>query len=151
MSGGVTEDSASYDKRFDASHIVFDSFPQHSITRGLNRIITFTGQSLSVPAGATALLPLGRTALDRSAAPRVERAGGDVRVHVEYGPGSSALGRAQAIAMEIGQGRVVVLGEAAMVTAQLSRYDGSPFGMNVSGYDNRQFALNVMHWLSRKT
>jgi len=24
-----------------------------------------------------------------------------------------------------------------------------PFGMNVSGIDNRQFALNLMHWLSR--
>ena len=25
---------------------------------------------------------------------------------------------------------------------------GRPFGMNRSGIDNRQFALNVMHWLS---
>lgn len=148
MSGGVTEDSASYDKRFNPSHIVFDAFPNHPITRGLSRVLTFTGQSLSVPDGATALLPLGGTALDRPAAPRVERAGNDVRVHVEYGPGSSAAGRAQAIAMAVGKGRVVVLGEAAMASAQLSAYDGSPFGMNVSGYDNRQFVLNVMHWLS---
>ena len=26
---------------------------------------------------------------------------------------------------------------------------GSPVGMNFPGYGNRQFALNVMHWLSR--
>jgi len=149
MSGGVTEDTASYDKRFDPSHIVFDTLPNHPITRGLHRVLTFTGQSLSVPAGATALLPLGQNAVDRPATPRVERAGSDVRVHVEYGPGSSAAGRAQAIALTIGKGRVVVLAEAAMASAQLSAYDGSPFGMNVSGNDNRQFALNVMHWLSR--
>ena len=149
MSGGVTEDSASYDKRFNPSHIVYANLPAHPITRGVNRVLTFTGQSLSVPEGATALLPLGATALDRAAAPRVERAGNDVRVHVEYGPGTPAVGRAQAIAMPLGRGRVVVLGEAAMASAQLSSFDGSPFGMNVTGYDNRQFILNVMHWLSR--
>lgn len=150
MSGGVTEDSASYDRRFDTSHIIFDTFPKHPITRGLGRVLTFTGQSLSVPVGATALLPLGRTALDRAATPRVERAGGDVLVHVEYGPGVPATGRAQALAMTIGKGRLVVLAEAAMVSAQLSAFDGSPFGMNVSGYDNRQFLLKAMHWLSHR-
>lgn len=149
MSGGVTEDSASYDKRFDRSHIVFANLPPHPVTRGVSRVLTFTGQSLSVPEGATALLPLGATALDRAPAPRVERAGSDVRVHVEYGHGTPAVGRAQAIAMPLGRGRVVVLGEAAMASAQLSSFDGSPFGMNVTGYDNRQFILNVVHWLSR--
>lgn len=150
MSGGVTEDSTSYDMRFDPSHIIYRRFPAHPITRGLQGVITFTGQSLSVPAGATALLLLGTDAVDRPAAPRVERDGNDVRVHVEYGPGVSAAGRAQAVAFELGRGRVVVLAEAAMVSAQLSRYDGSPFGMNIDGYDNRQFVLNVMHWLSRQ-
>ena len=149
MSGGITEDSTSYDVRFDASHIVYQRFPAHSITRGLQNVLTFTGQSLAGPEGATGLLPLGASSVDRPAAPRVERQGNDVRVHVEYGPGTSAAGRAQAVAFELGSGRVVVLGEAAMMSAQLSRYDGSPFGMNVEGYDNRHFALNVMHWLSR--
>ena len=149
MSGGVTEDSASYDPRFERSHIVYANLPVHSITRGVSRVLTFTGQSLSVPDGATALLPLGATAVDRPPAPRVERAGGDVRVHVEYGPGTPAVGRAQAIAMPLGMGRVVILGEAAMASAQVSAFDGSPFGMNVTGNDNRRFILNVMHWLSR--
>lgn len=27
--------------------------------------------------------------------------------------------------------------------------DGSRVGMNVPGYDNRQLALNIVHWLSR--
>ena len=150
MSGGVTEDSTSYDERFDPSHIVFADLPAHPITRDVSRVLTFTGQSLSVPDVATPLLPLSASAVDRAAAPRVERVGGDVLVHVEYGPGSSAAGRAQAIAMDFDNGRVVVLAEAAMASAQLSAYDGSPFGMNVSGNDNRQFVLNIMHWLSRR-
>lgn len=50
------------------------------------------------------------------------------------------------------ESNVVVLGEAAMLTAQvMRRLDGteSKFGMNVPGNHNRQFVLNVLHWLSR--
>jgi hypothetical protein len=43
---------------------------------------------------------------------------------------------------------VVVLGEAGMLRAQRER-NGQLVGMNVPGYDNRQMALNIMHWLSR--
>jgi hypothetical protein len=43
----------------------------------------------------------------------------------------------------------VVLGEAACLSAQLVAGGKKPFGMNVPGIDNRQLALNVMHWLSR--
>jgi len=35
-----------------------------------------------------------------------------------------------------------------MLRAQRPRR-GLPVGMNVPGYDNRQLALNIMHWLSR--
>jgi hypothetical protein len=59
----------------------------------------------------------------------------------------SAAGRAQGLALEFGKGRVVVLGEAAMLTAQVA-LRGFRFGMNVPGIDNRQLALNIMHWLS---
>jgi hypothetical protein len=48
-------------------------------------------------------------------------------------------------------GRLVVLGEAAMLSAQIATFaDGSvaKAGMNVPGNDNRQFALNALHWLS---
>jgi hypothetical protein len=48
-------------------------------------------------------------------------------------------------------GRIVVLGEAAMLSAQIATFpDGSAVkaGMNVAGNDNRQFALNALHWLS---
>jgi hypothetical protein len=115
----------------------------------------FTGQSLTVPAGAVSLMKFSRGA--REAATRE-----DVQTEKEawqteesrgtYGSRSvSVEGRAQGIAMKAGKGRVVILGEASMMSAQLVRFpDGREirFGMNVPGNDNRQFALNVMHWLS---
>ena len=50
--------------------------------------------------------------------------------------------------MKAGKGRVVVLGEAAMLSVQLAGPNKMQFGMNRPGIDNRQFALNVVHWLS---
>lgn len=60
----------------------------------------------------------------------------------------SAAGRAQGLGRIFGKGRVVVLGEAAMLTAQIDD-EGRIFGMNYPNNDNKQFALNIMHWLSR--
>ena len=57
-------------------------------------------------------------------------------------------GTAQGLALSVGKGRAVVLGEAAMLTAQVNERE--PFGMNTPGNDNRQLALNIMHWLSRR-
>jgi hypothetical protein len=55
-----------------------------------------------------------------------------------------------------GRGRVVVMGEAAMFSAQVTpftdpngRVNEMRMGMNVAGNDNRQFLLNVMKWLTR--
>ncbi len=38
-----------------------------------------------------------------------------------------------------------------MITSQAARSHGVElrFGMARAGYDNRQFSLNVIHWLSR--
>ncbi|MGP0065576.1 MAG: twin-arginine translocation signal domain-containing protein [Isosphaeraceae bacterium] len=55
----------------------------------------------------------------------------------------SAAGRAQGLAFAFGKGRVVVLGEAAQIAGA-----GRQMGMNVPGIDNRQMALNILHWLS---
>jgi hypothetical protein len=43
---------------------------------------------------------------------------------------------------------VLVQGEAAMLSAQVSGSDKRAMGMNVPGNDDRQYVLNVMHWLS---
>ena len=56
---------------------------------------------------------------------------------------TSAAGRVQALALPFGKGRVAIFGEAAMLSAQ-----NRNFGMNYPGTDNKQFVLNVLHWLS---
>ncbi|HEV2912371.1 MAG TPA: hypothetical protein VGX92_03545 [Pyrinomonadaceae bacterium] len=116
---------------------------EHPITQGrdrterVNRVVTFGGQSLKGPAESTGFLKLGGTAID--ILPSKQKV--------------SAAGRFQAIAMKFGRGRVVVTGEAGMLSAQLvAAEEGgtptSPWGMNFPGVDNRQLALNIMHWLS---
>ena len=63
----------------------------------------------------------------------------------------AASGRAQGVALKFGKGRVVVLGEAAMLTAQVTRRPGEQpvrFGMSLPGADNRQLAMNIMRWLA---
>jgi hypothetical protein len=158
MNQGVAEDSVQYDASFDPTHIVFSrqngGLGRHPIVNGggasqpVNRVLTFTGQALRADS-ATAFLVLSPSAVARPAQPKVERRGGDVFVNVEYGRASSATGWSQGLALEYGKGRVVVLGEAAMLTARLHRFDGRPIGMNTPGYDNRPLALNIMHWLTR--
>lgn len=137
----------------------------HAIVRGRNAseeirsVRSFTGQSLGVPAGATVLLKLSPTAReaptpnDLDAEDRAVR-GGDPAAGPVGAHSRPVAGDAQGLSMTFGKGKVVVLGEAALFSAQLLRFtDGNQqrdqkFGMNVAGNDDRQFALNVLHWLS---
>lgn len=137
----------------------------HAIIRGrdaseeVKTVRSFTGQSLSIPDGAVALLKLSAaireapTPTDLDAEDSAIRAEGAGR-EPAGSHSSSAEGRAQGIAMSFGKGRIVVLGEAGMFSAQIARIgEGNEqrelkFGMNVPGNDDRQFALNVVHWLS---
>ena len=138
----------------------------HPILRGRNSseelksIRSFTGQSLGVPVGATTLLKLSATAREAptpddldaedAAARSTDASTGTFGSH-----SSPVVGRAQGIAMTFGKGRVVVLGEAGLFSAQVVRFTDRnqqremKFGMNVPGNDDRQFALNVLHWLSK--
>lgn len=143
MGKGFTDDPANYDKQL--GNILFSRenklLIDHAITLGrnaserINRVVTFTGQSLKGPEGSVAFLKLSDTAFD------------------ELRPGGkkiSAANRAQGIALEYGKGRVVIMGEAAMLTAQLAGRNRTPWGgLNSPGIDNKQLALNIMHWLSR--
>ena len=158
MTKGVTEDTLNCVPG-DRTSIVYSRenglLVSHPITDGhgaddsIARVVTFTGQSVTVPAGAVPFLKLGATASDlRPLAPKIVKSGNNTQIIPQYADPELAAGRAQGIALEFGKGRVVILGEAAMMTAQISN-SGQPFGMNVPGNDDRQLALNVMHWLSR--
>jgi hypothetical protein len=140
MHGGFAGVPAQYAKGSDPSTIHFTSalLGAHPIVRGRNAseqirtVVSFTGQSLDATSGTAILrLPAGSTE--------------DVPPPPVFKP--QPAGAAQAVAIEYGRGRIVVAGEAAMFTAQVA--DGRRFGMNIAGNDDRQFALNVMHWLSR--
>ena len=157
FSGGMTFDPVHHDVATgDDSRLEFSRenglLASHPVTDGrmeserVNRVVTFTGQAVRGGKG-TAILRLSPSAVNRAALPRVTREGGDTRVDVTFGAPTSAEGWAQAVALDYGKGRVVVLGEAAMVTAQ--RDGGKPIGMNVPNTDNRQFLLNTIHWLTR--
>ena len=118
----------------------------------------FSGQSLGIPPGATVLMKLSETAREvRNRADletiRAAVAGGAATASDLIEELSEPVGgRAQGIAMTFGQGRIVVLGEAAMLSAQVARRGDpptiTPMGMNEPGHDNRQFVLNTLHWLS---
>jgi hypothetical protein len=152
VQGGFVEDPAHHEPERGTSHLVFSEenglLRAHPITRGVKRVLTFTGTSVSSPPGSVAFLLLSDSATERAPGPaRVEKDGSNTRVLMEYGDPRPAAGRAQGIALEVGRGRVVVLGEAGMLRAQKDR--SGLVGMNVPGYDNRQLALNILHWLSR--
>lgn len=159
MSKGMTEDPRNFDTASqDTSQLLFTRanglLINHAITQGrdaaeeIRRVMTFTGQSLMGPENATPFLKLGDSAVNRGASIRVERSRGDTRVVITYGDPVPAKGYSQGLALQFGQGRAVILGEAGMLSAQLDGKTNKPFGMNVPGIDNRQLALNIMHWLS---
>lgn len=137
----------------EIGHIVFlrerGGLGDHPITRGRRpdeqvwRVVTVYGQAFKSPPGAVPFLALSTNAssyphpsMDPALPPQ--------------GSYHSAAGSAQGVAFELGRGRVVVLGDAALVTAIRARRQGTfvRFGMTYPNTSNRQLALNIMHWLS---
>lgn len=126
---------------------------QHPITDGrgpqerINKVITYTGQSLKGPEGSAPILKLSDTAVDR--VPELvkrENPDGPPQQTLQYSDPVPAVGRSQGVAFKYGKGRVVVMGEAGVLSAQLPAE--GPSGMNDTRADNRQLTLNIMHWLS---
>ncbi len=152
MGRGIVMDAKNSDN--NPTRLVFSRenglLGNHAILRGRNaseqvrKIIAFTGQSLTIPASATVLMKLSDDATE-SFDPQDQ-----LKVEAGIPAGQKIIGRAQGLAMPFGKGRVTVFGEAAMFSAQVATVNGQSFkmGMNVPGNDDRQFALNVMHWLA---
>jgi hypothetical protein len=143
MSNSFTHDEANAPKG-ESTFLIYSRenklLGEHPINEGrdsaerINKVMTFTGQSLKGPAESVALLKLSDSAKDVS-----DR---------EAKTSISAAGRAQSVALKFGKGRVVVQGEAAMLSAQVAGPEKFKMGMNVEGTDDKQFALNIVHWLS---
>src|SRR4030095_10590228 len=141
MSKGYTGDPANRDEETKSDTFLKYNrdnklLGDHPLTRGRNdrerisRIISFTGQSLKGPKDSVAFMKLADTAVDVTPA----------RQGVEEKQ-ASAAGRAQGIAFKFGKGRVVVMAEAGMLSAQLAGPQRVKFGMKRPGIANSQLAL----------
>lgn len=102
----------------------------------LGRIVTFGGQALDGPPHATRLLMFSGTAYE------LGRGGDEERTPVP--------GLAQALAMYHGRGKVVVLGDADVITSRVR--SGASLndrvGLHWPNSDNELFARRIMAWLS---
>ncbi len=131
VTGSPTQLIFSRENKLLGSHPIIEGRNENERIKSLR---SFTGQSLKGPEGSTGILNLANTAIDRPS--------------FGANTSTSAAGRSQAVALKFGKGRVLVQGEAAMLSAQIAGNDKHPMGMNVPGNDDRQYMLNLMHWLS---
>jgi hypothetical protein len=157
MSQGYTGDSLQAQAEGSVTNILFTrergTLGDHPILRGRNekervdKIVAFTGQSLLGPKGSTPIMILSSGAFDLPMA-AIQLRNDPPAMMAKAIP---AKGRCMAVAMQVGRGRVLVQGEAAMLAAQeIDRPGQEPFkfGMNQPGLDNQQYALNVVRWLA---
>ena len=115
----------------------------------IRTVQSFTGQSLGLspdaPLSAAALLTIPKGALEVA-----DREMLNALRHGKKVQGLKVGGRAQALALSYGKGRVVVAGEAAMFTAQrMTLKSGKTNRVGLRAAQNEQFTLNVLHWLTR--
>lgn len=137
MHGGLVNDTTHAVPGGGGNWIYFDRqnrlLGNHPITNGtdptnqVERVETYTGQSLLGPADAVALLRLSPTAVD----------GVPPLLPDTVWTWESAAGRSQALALCHEDGRVFVAGEAAMF-----------LDLYADGAVNAPFAFNVFAWLS---
>ena len=161
MSLGMSFDEMEFDREFgDSSELAYSRanwlLRRHPVTEGrwngerVERVVTFTGQSVQGPEGSTLFLRHSPTAILREVQPSASLASmsGAKKGEVALDLGAERSGKdwGQGVALEHGAGRVVVLGESTMLTALVDGED--KVGMNRRGNDNRKLALNLMHWLS---
>lgn len=112
---------------------------ENEITAGIDTVVTFTGSAFRIPKVAKGILALRDfTLLSPTVAWQFE----------ENTLAKDCKGYYQGAYMNYGAGRVVVMGEAAMFSAQLAGPNQVPVGMNSpNARGNPRLLLNIMHWL----
>lgn len=112
---------------------------EHPITKGekknerVNNILTYGGVGLAGD-GYTNILKLSSSAMTKK----------------WNGTMPSGTPNSQCLAGNVGKGKLVALGDCNGFTAMSLKSGGYKLsaGMQVSGYDWKQFVLNTLHWLS---
>ncbi|MBK9983452.1 MAG: DUF4350 domain-containing protein [Saprospiraceae bacterium] len=109
----------------------------------VKQIVSFTGQGFKIPPGATSILTFDE---------KYECMMPDTAwVFPEGTPRINMKGWSQGAYLKYGKGRVVLFGEAAMFTAQLSGELQTKVGMNSDkAPENFKLLLNIVHWLDGK-
>jgi hypothetical protein len=101
--------------------------------------VTFTGSAFKIPHGARPILSLEHYTL---LSPEVAWQFDETTRFQE------SRGYYQGAYMEVGQGKLVVFGEAAMFTAQLAGPNRNRVGFNQpAARQNNRLLLNILHWL----
>ena len=116
-----------------SNQIIFErasrAIADHPITCGrsqaerIDRVATFRGTSFDAPSAAVPLLRFSDSAVDAIGPAATQR--------------RPAAGRNQGLALPFGDGRVVLLGEAAILT-----------NIDHPAVQNRQFGINMVRWLA---
>ena len=145
---GTIADPVHYDKKLGRDGwVVFSQEngllnADHPITKGrdesetVNSVVAFGGIALT-GADYDNIFRLSDTAENRRHA---------------TGVGPDGMGDSQALAGEVGEGRILVFGDSNGFTAMnFDQEDGSvkSLGMNTAHHDWKQMVLNSLHWLSR--
>lgn len=117
------------------------SLADNEITRGVDTVVTFTGSAFKIPKGAQPILALKNYTLSLPAV---------AWQFEEDTPTVSGEGFYQGAYLEYGKGKIVVMGEAAMFSAQLTGAIRTPVGLNrPEAKANNQLLLNIIHWLDQ--
>lgn len=115
----------------------------HNTSERIDSILFFTGQAFIAPKDATVISSLNDDY--EVLLPEFAWQFNDTT------PRLSGQGFANGAYLEYGKGRLVVMGEAAMFSAQVSGPQRNKAGMNhANARQNPQFLLNLIHWLDRK-
>ena len=110
--------------------VKIDGDPKHPTLQGISRLVYVVGESLRGPG------PILR-------APKDTYSGATMNTP----DGPAAVGKPLALAFSHGAGRVVVIGDAGIVSA-FGSVEG-PAHRGISEADNAPFLRNVMRWLAR--
>lgn len=128
---------------FSKSNHLLEStiFTDGSVTT--DSILFFTGQAFEAPVDAKII-----SRLDSSYTCYLPQRAWEFN---DSTPSRSGAGLVNGAFMETGKGRVVIMGEAAMFSAQLAGPAQQKFGMNhPQARQNAPFLLNLIHWLDKK-
>ena len=159
MAGAAKELAAAFEFEFTDGFVVKDknkspdyfrltdgTLKNNSITNGRNsservkQVVSFTGQAFRAPEDANSILTFSNEYFNLLPDTAWVFNAETIRFNAE--------GWSQGAYKKYGKGRIVVFGEAAMFTAQLSGPNKRKMGMSKKiAKENYQLLLNIIHWL----